>query len=106
MDTTLRLTTEQHRQLEQLLIKETRPPRRFGEYDYYGVLFQVSRLPEQSVRPILDDFQWGKLSLQLAEAIRLEQTLKEGGFVPEDKVADAAPGRGAQPLSRAAKPRG
>jgi hypothetical protein len=105
MDTTLRLTSAQHRRLEQLLQKETRPPRRFGEYDYYGVMFQVSRLPEGSLRPIFDDYQWGKLSLQLAEAVRLERTLKDEGFVPDDQVADAATSRRNQPLPEFAEPR-
>jgi len=86
MDTTLGLSKEQHRQLEELIAKETRPPRRFGEYDYYGVMFQVSRLPETSLRPIFDQDQWGKLSLQLAEAVRLERTLKDEGYVPDDRA--------------------
>jgi hypothetical protein len=106
MDTTLRLSKEQHRRLEELFVKETRPPKRFGEYDYYGVMFQVSRLPETRLRPIFDDVQWGKLSLQLAEAVRLEQTLKDEGFVPDDQVAEAATGRREQPVARPAEPRG
>jgi hypothetical protein len=105
MDTTLRLTSRQHRQLEELLIKETKPPRRFGEYDYYGVMFQVSRLPERRLRPILDDNQWGKLSLQLTEAIRLERTLKDEGFVPDDQMADMSAGRRDRPSSNSVQPR-
>jgi len=106
MDNTLRLSDEQHRQLEELLAKETRPPKRFGEYDYYGVMFQMSRLPEASLKPIFDDDQWGKLSRQLAFAVRLEPTLKEGGFVPDDQVAGAATGRREQPSARSVKPQG
>jgi len=106
MDTDLRLSKEQHRQLEELLVKETRPPRRFGEYDYYGVMFQVSRLPEASLRPILDDHQWDKLSRQVAEAVRLERMLKDEGFVPDDQVAEAATGGREQPSARPLQPRG
>jgi hypothetical protein len=105
MDTTLQLRAEQHRRLEELLVKETRPPRRFGEYDYYGIMFQVSRLPESSLRPIFDDSQWAKLRLQLAEANRLEQTLKDEGFLPDDQVADAASGPRPQSALRPVQPR-
>jgi len=106
MDNTLRLSEEQHRQLEELLAKETRPPKRFGEYDYYGLMFQVSRLPMEKLRPIFDDVQWGTLERQLAFAVRLEPTLKEGGFVPDYQVAGAATGRREQPLARRVKPQG
>jgi len=106
MDNTLRLSEEQHRQLEELLAKETRPPKKFGEYDYYGVLFQMSELPMEKLRPIFDDMQWGKLQRQLAFAARLEPTLKEGGFVPDDQVAGAATSRREQPLARPVKPQG
>jgi hypothetical protein len=105
MDTTLQLSEDQHRRLEQLLIKETRPPRRFGQYDYYGVMFQVSRLPKEGLRPIFNDYQWGKLSLQLAEAARLEQTLKDEGFVPEEQVAEATSGPRQQAVTRPVQPR-
>ncbi|MFI5459490.1 MAG: hypothetical protein ACHRXM_29035 [Isosphaerales bacterium] len=106
MDTTLRLSKEQHRRFEELLVNETRPPMRFGEYDYYGLMFQLSRLPDARLRPIFDGDQWSKLSLGLAEAVRLEQTLKEGGFVPDDQVAEAATGRRERPLARPVQPRG
>jgi hypothetical protein len=106
MDTTLRLTVFQHRQLEELLLKETRPPRRFGEYDYYGVLFQLSRLPEDRLKKILDDLQWDQLKPHLAEAVRLEQTLKDGGFLPEERVAEAAANRGERRSTGSEAPKG
>jgi hypothetical protein len=106
MDNTLRLSEEQHRQLEELLAKETRPPKKFGEYDYYGLMFQVSMLPMEKLRPIFDDVQWGTLERQLAFAVRLEPTLKEGGFVPDDQVAGAVTGRREQPSTRSVKPQG
>ena len=31
------------------------PPRKFGEYDYYGLMFQVSKLPEKELKPIFDE---------------------------------------------------
>ncbi len=103
MDSTLRLSPAQHRKLEELLVAETQPPRRFGEYDYYGVLFQMSLLPAHKLKRIFDDEQWGTLSLQLAEATRLAPALKAGGFLPVDEIA-ARPGAGAG--SQDEKPQG
>jgi hypothetical protein len=91
MDNTLELSPAQHRQLEELLVEETQPPVRFGEYDYYGVVFQMSLLPEKKLRRILEDRQWVKLTRQFAEASRLGPTLKEGGFLPGGGVAKTAP---------------
>jgi hypothetical protein len=91
-DQTLGLSAEQHQRLEVLLKQETRPPRRFGGADYFGVLLQVSRLPEAKLKPILRDDQWTKLRPQIAEARRQEPELKREGYVPDNDVA-AAPVR-------------
>jgi hypothetical protein len=100
LDEMLGLIPRQHQQLETLLTEETRPPRRFGEEDYYGVMCQLGRVPEAKLRPIFDDGQWFKLSRQLAEAKRKEETLRLKGYLPENEVA-AAP---AQTNKRGAKP--
>jgi hypothetical protein len=106
MDTALRLSPAQHRQLERLLVEETQPPKRFGEYDYYGVLFQMSLLPEKKLTRILEDDQWAKLKMQLAEASRLGPALKEGGFLPADEVAKSAPRRGNRAAAGSDNPQG
>ncbi len=89
LDTILELSTDEHRRLEALLVEHTRPPRAFGEYDYYGVLFQASNLPETNFKSILSDRQWVKLSKHISESKRLLPTLKAGGFIPEDEIAGA-----------------
>ena len=91
LDTSLHLNADQHRRFAALLAAETRPPRKFGEYDYYGVMFQVSRLPDARVKPIFAPDQWAKLEAHLTAASRLPRTLEEGGFVPENEVAAKAP---------------
>jgi hypothetical protein len=88
-DQTLALNSEQHRRLEALLIRETRPPKRFGEEDYFGVLFQISRLPEATLKPLFSEDQWAKLCVQLLEAKRKEPALKKDGYVPDNDVAAA-----------------
>jgi hypothetical protein len=89
LDQTLALTPQQHNRLEAILYEETRPPKRFGAEDYFGVMFQLSMVSETRLRPIFDDGQWAKLSLQLAEAKRKEPTLRQEGYLPDDEVAHA-----------------
>lgn len=88
-DQTLKLSHEQHRRLERLLAQTTRPPRRFGEEDYFGVLLQVSRLPERELKAILREDQWTTLLPELAEAKRREPMLRRDGYVPESDVVVA-----------------
>ena len=107
LDIWLQLGTERREKLEKLLIARTVAPRKFGEYDYYGLLFQVSRLPEKEVRPLFDDGQWEKIGRQFAEARRLEKVLRLGGFLPEEDVADAGKARrNHDPVAEPERPRG
>ena len=67
LDIWLQLGAERRGRLERLLLSRTLPPRKFGEYDYYGLVFQVSKIPEKELRPLFDDGQWQKIGLQFAE---------------------------------------
>ncbi len=97
----MQLTEAQHRQLEELCERETRPPQIFGANDYFGLLLQLSRLPEERLKPIFLREQWQKVALQIAHAKGLETELKKEGYVPDDEVAGAAPGaRGSVPESK------
>jgi hypothetical protein len=105
MEPWLQLSQEQRDRLESLLSAKTRPPRKFGAYDYYGLMFQASKLPEQELKSIFNDAQWQKVQQQIAESRRLEQTLRVGGFVPDDDVADIGAARQIDPISKPAQPR-
>jgi hypothetical protein len=89
--TNLGLTEEQGARLEQLLRKETRPPRRFGTApDVAVVLFQASRISEDQIRPIFDDGQWLIMRRWMAvyiEGASGEKTLNKFGFVFDDQPA-------------------
>jgi hypothetical protein len=85
-DEMLGLSAHQRERLQRLLSQSTRPPRRFGAEDYFGVLWQVSQLPEPVLKPIFREDQWAKLTPQLAEARRREPMLKREGYVPDRDV--------------------
>ncbi len=81
------LQQTQRKQLLELLVAETTPSRRPGQYDYYLILWQLSRLPEQRLRAILDDVQWKVLHQQLNQAKGMEAWLKRQGMLPEKDEA-------------------
>jgi hypothetical protein len=96
----LSLSADQRERLQALLRDRTRPPRKHGERDYYGVLVQLSRVPENELKTIFSDDQWAKLSRHFEEAKRLEATLEREGYLPE-MLATAA---SRQPSGRLASP--
>ena len=83
-----------------VLLEETRPARRSGPSDYYGIMFQVSQIPEDKLRPIFDETEWRLLRLEFDAARRQEPMLRESGLLPEDRPAwDTVRRGGAGPAS-------
>jgi hypothetical protein len=66
-----------------VLLEETRPPRRFGPSDYYGIMYQASRLPEARLSPIFVEAEWRAIRREFEDARRQERALKESGYVPD-----------------------
>src|SRR5262249_27765594 len=61
LESTLPITIEQREQLEKLLIAETKPPKKFSQFDAQVVLFQAANLPEAKFKNIFDDGQMKSL---------------------------------------------
>jgi hypothetical protein len=91
LDEDLALRAAQRRELEQLLLAETRPPASFGQYDQFVAMAQMARLPEDKLRPLFDDPQWKLLQKQFEQARGLEPFLKANGFHPDSPPGAAAP---------------
>jgi len=91
LDRSVGLSEEQRRRLVELLVKETRPPKRFGQNDYWFMMLQASKLPESTLKPIFDDVQWRILQRQLQQGRGMEQWLKMSGVIDDDKPAGAQP---------------
>lgn len=67
-----------------LLLKETRPIRATGQYDYYLLMHQLDRVPEEKVRPLLTDTQmkaWAGLTGRHQAVI---QNLRQAGILVDD----------------------
>jgi hypothetical protein len=73
---------EQRQKFTKLLLDETKPPQKFGQQDYYVVLYQAGKLDEQKLKSIFDETQWKPLKQALDQARQMERFLKSNGFVP------------------------
>jgi hypothetical protein len=90
LDQSVRFTDQQRRGLRDLILQETRAPRRFGQYDYYIVLYQASKIAPERMKTIFDEAQWKLLNSQLAQGRGMELFLKNSGYLAEDD-RDPAP---------------
>jgi hypothetical protein len=91
-DNAVGLTAAQRRKLADLVLAETKPPTRFGQYDYYVVLYQAAKIPEAKISAILGEAQLRALKKQFQQAQGMEQFLERAELLPEDEErADARP---------------
>jgi hypothetical protein len=78
------LRDEQRQKLITLLVNETKPPRRSGQYDYYVIMFYLSRMQDEKLKPLLDNVQWKVLNRQLDQARGMEHWLRQAGHLSDD----------------------
>jgi hypothetical protein len=95
VDKALGLTETQRQQLIELLVAVVPPPDKFGLGDYWYLMLQSAKVPEEKIKPIFDAPQWRLLSRQFIQAKGMEQWLKQNGIMPADRAghdhAEAAP---------------
>jgi hypothetical protein len=84
LDKGLGFSDDQRQRFVELLVNESRPPRKFGQGDYWYLMIQTARVPESRIKPIFDVPQWRLLSRQFAQARGMEQWLKSNGVTPDD----------------------
>lgn len=96
MDTGVPLRDEQRQRLIQLLQAETKPPKRFGQFDNFVVLLQMAKLPPEKLKPIFDERQWKALQAQLEQAKQMERHLQLNGILDQEP-AKAVPDK-AEPV--------
>ena len=66
----------------ELILRETKAPERFGQYDYYLVLYLAGKIPEAKIKPLFEDKQWAFLQRQLNQGRGMEQFLRSQGLLP------------------------
>jgi hypothetical protein len=86
LDAAVGFTAEQRRRLIELTLQETKPPvRAAANYENYLILYKISRLPEDKIKPLFDDARWRDLNRQLTQSRNMEQFLKANGYLDEDE---------------------
>lgn len=81
---TLGLTDDQRTRLVEAILAEVPAPIVLGRMDYYFVMYKLSRMPKNTLRPIFNDGQWKLLDRQINQAMGFQMMLKQQGYAPED----------------------
>jgi hypothetical protein len=97
LDRSVGLSDDQRARMVELLVKETRPPKRFGQNDYWFMMLQASKISESKLKPILDDIQWRILERQLNQGKGMEQWLRMSGIIDDDRPVAGRPAVAAIP---------
>jgi hypothetical protein len=75
------LTAKQRQELTQLLLDQTRPPKLFGQYDWYVILYQAAKLPDDKYKQIVDEAQLKPLKQTLQQGQGMEQWLRQQNLI-------------------------
>jgi hypothetical protein len=74
----------QRQELVTLLTNETKPSRKSDHDDYYVLLLQLGRLPEEKLMTLFSKTQWDIVSWQLAQFKELEPMLRQSGQLADE----------------------
>ena len=89
LENALPLRDEQRQKLINLIVEETKPPRSFGQQqDYYIVMWNISKIPEKTLKPLFNDAEWKVLNQQFTQVRGLEQWLKQSGALAKDEEGE------------------
>ncbi len=91
LESSLPLRDEQRQKLIKLIVEETKPPRSYGQMDYYIVMWNVSKLPEAKLKPLFDNVEWKTLNQQFVQVRGMEQWFKQSGATQDDTDAEEEP---------------
>ncbi|HEV8063019.1 MAG TPA: hypothetical protein VGP68_24275 [Gemmataceae bacterium] len=73
------------------LAKEIPPNRRPGPYGFYVLLGQMGQVPEEKLKPLLDDKQWQLLNQYRDQYQAMEPILRKAGYLPPEDAEDEKP---------------
>lgn len=90
METNVPMTDAQREKFIELIVSQSPPPRRFGQYDFYLVLYRAAQIPESKWTTILDKPQYDAFRGMLQQGRGMEAFLRQNGFLDEVKKAPEA----------------
>jgi hypothetical protein len=77
LEGTCPLTDKQRMALVDLIVAETEPPKRYGQFDSYVVLYQANKIADEKFEQMLDDAQLRQLRVTLRQGAGMEQFLRQ-----------------------------
>jgi len=84
------LKAEQREKLQQVL-DELPPPRAFGQYDHYLIMYRLAGLPPEKIQPHLDARQWTALKQQFNQYRDMKPFLIEQGLLDREELGQEPP---------------
>lgn len=75
------LETDQRKNLVDLIVEDTAPLKRYGDFDYDAIMYQLSGIPPKTLRSVLNDDQCRALDLRFKQARRMKGVLVSEGYV-------------------------
>ena len=84
------LQDAKRRELTDLLLRETKPLREPHQYEYYAIMMQVAKIPEEKFKAVLTDMQWKAASRFVGRFRGVEQQWRQAGILPKDDDEDEA----------------
>jgi hypothetical protein len=91
LNKSLGLSDDQRQRLVELLVNETRSPKKYNQGVQWFILNQALSIPESRIKPIFNEIQWRMFSRQLSQARGMEQWLKMNGVVADDEPGGGQP---------------
>src|SRR5262249_17392957 len=91
IDKALGLSDFQQERLVELLSTETPPPARYGQADFWFLMYQMTRLPDTKLKEILDEPQWRLLNNQFNQARGMGPWLRSNGLLAQGADVSSAP---------------
>lgn len=99
MEGTLPLRQEQRQKFIELLAAETKPPLSFGQNDTMFVMWSVSQIPEEKLKPLFSDEEWKRMSQILNQSRGMGEWIKQNGMLEDAAGGAAQPEAGVAPAA-------
>jgi hypothetical protein len=75
---------QQRSALVDLLVAETKAPRRFGQYDWYVVLYEAGKIPNEKYQQILDEAQMRQFERVLQQGRGMAHFLRQQKILADE----------------------
>lgn len=93
LDQRLPMTQEQRQKLIDVVLAKSEPPKAYGQSDYYLIMWRISQIPDEHLKPIFDEQEWKVFTRTTQQVRGMKQWIEqmEGGLEDDpDKPAAQA----------------